>query len=249
MKKQYHILNGDSLKAQLPSSIEGEVIVARECLVDGSVKGNSLDELFATRARFISQAYGDYTQEQYYTDTVTEFQKILGIVDDAEINLWFEDDLFCQVNFWFVCNLMYQTNQQNPVYLIRPEKHTQYGFAGLNPEELETALANRIELKELDTIAGLWLLYQNKDNEQLRKAAVSLKPKYPFIIPAVMANIDRVPREGNPGRPIQAIVQIMNELRTEDFGTIFKEFCARESIYGFGDLQVKRLVDEIQRTA
>ena len=38
----------------------------------------------------------------------------------------------------------------------------------------------------------------------------------------------------------------MDELNTEQFGLIFKEFCNRESIYGFGDLQVKRLLDEIK---
>jgi hypothetical protein len=29
------------------------------------------------------------------------------------------------------------------------------------------------------------------------------------------------------------------------FGTVFQEFCKRESIYGFGDLQVKRIFDEV----
>ena len=31
-----------------------------------------------------------------------------------------------------------------------------------------------------------------------------------------------------------------------DFGIIFKEFCKREPIYGFGDLQVKRLLSELE---
>jgi hypothetical protein len=35
----------------------------------------------------------------------------------------------------------------------------------------------------------------------------------------------------------------MDELGTTDFGLIFKEFNKREAIYGFGDLQVKRLLD------
>ncbi len=39
MRKQYHILNGDSLKEQFPENIQGDIIVARECLVDGNVKG------------------------------------------------------------------------------------------------------------------------------------------------------------------------------------------------------------------
>ncbi len=38
----------------------------------------------------------------------------------------------------------------------------------------------------------------------------------------------------------------MEERNTVEFGQIFKTFCIREEIYGFGDLQVKILVDEIK---
>ncbi len=38
----------------------------------------------------------------------------------------------------------------------------------------------------------------------------------------------------------------MEGLQTQNFGLIFREFCKREGIYGFGDLQVKRLLEEIQ---
>ena len=81
MRKQTHILNGDSLKEQCPESIPGDIIVARECLVDGDVKGMYSDTLFATRAKFLSQHYGG-TEEEYYNKTVPEFQKIISINDD-----------------------------------------------------------------------------------------------------------------------------------------------------------------------
>ena len=249
MKKQYHILNGDALKEQLPSTISGDIIIARECLVDGPVKASSLDDLFAVRAKFISQAYGEYTTQDYFEHSVTEFQKILSITEDAEINLWFEDDLFCQVNFWFCCNLLYQSDQQNQVYLIRPEASLQYGFGGLSKEELTEAFQNRTLLPDLDNLASLWMHYQREDHEQLLSATKGLAERYPFILPAVEAHMERVPSGGNPGRPVQALVQIINELRTNEFGTIFQEFNKRESIYGFGDLQVRRLLTYIEKTA
>ena len=63
MRKQYHILNGDSLKDQFPEIISGEIIIARECLVDGNVKGNNLIEFFKTRAKFISNNYNGYNEK------------------------------------------------------------------------------------------------------------------------------------------------------------------------------------------
>lgn len=44
---------------------------------------------------------------------------------------------------------------------------------------------------------------------------------------------------------MQALQQIIDELGTEEFTLVFREFCKREGIYGFGDLQVKRLYDEL----
>ncbi len=246
MKTQYHILNGDSLRQQFPEKIQGEIIVARECLVDGNVRGNNLDELFQVRAQFISNNYEGYNEQEYYKKIVSEFNKMQNISDDVDINLWFEEDLFCQVNFWFTINLISQSEKKNSIYLIKPEKHSQYGFGGLDESELVSIYKNRLLLTELDKLAGLWNLYQKNDLEQLLKTAKELEPKYPFILIAVKAHRDRIPTEGSLGRPSQSLIQIMKELETDEFEPVFKEFSKRECIYGFSDLQVKRLFDEVK---
>ena len=246
MRKQYHILNGDSLKEQFPENIQGEIIVTRECLVDGNVKGNNLAELFHSRAQFISRNYKGYKEQDYYKKTVPEFQKIQSITDDADINLWFEDDLFCQVNFWFTINLLNQSHKNNPTFLIRPKKHSQFGFGGLNKLELVSVYENRALLTDIDKLANLWELYKNDDTENLLKTARDFENRYPFILNAVKAHSERIPTEGSLGKPSQSILQIMKDLKTEEFEPVFREFCKRESIYGFGDLQVKRLFDEIK---
>ena len=248
MNTQYHILNGDCLKEVFPSSIPGEIIVARECLVDGDVTGNTLDELFHTRAQFMSNNYEGCAEQDYYNKTVSEFQKILNVTDDADIYLWFEDDLFCQVNLWFTCYLLNTSERQNPIFLVRPEVHSQYGFGGLDEVGLDSIYKNRLLLTELDTLASLWRHYQKDDLEQLQKIANELESKYPFILKAVHAHIERHPSKDTLGRPSRSLIQIMKELNTEEFEPVFKDFCKRESIYGFGDLQVKRLLERIKKT-
>ena len=113
----YHILNGDALKEQFPKDIDGEVIVARECLVDGDVHGGSLEELFATRARYLSKHYKEVSEAYYYEHTVPEIKKITEIPAGSEVNLWFEDDLFCQVNFWFVLHTLMSHANNLTIYL------------------------------------------------------------------------------------------------------------------------------------
>lgn len=68
MSKEYHVLNGEALRQQLPR-LEGEIIVFQECLVDGPVASEVSDhwkveirtiiDLFGTK-RFIEKAHFTY---------------------------------------------------------------------------------------------------------------------------------------------------------------------------------------------
>lgn len=248
MNKQFHILNGDALRERLPKSIDGEIIVARECLVDGEVKGDNLEELFATRAKFISQNYEGFSEQDYFNATVPEFRKMQEIPKGAEINLWFEDDLFCQVNFWFVVHLLHHAQKPENIFLIRPKAHSPYSFGHLDEQELVSCYENKLQLTNLETLSQLWTFYQTQNTAQLLQTAQKLQPKYPFLLPAIEAHIDQLPNpeKGTLGRPKETLLQIIEELQTEKFGLIFKEFLKREGIYGFGDLQVKRLLEGIK---
>ena len=244
MRNQYHILNGDALKEQFPDAIEGEIIVARECLVDGDVSGDSLEELFSSRAGFLNQHYG-VSEKEYYEKTASEFLKIQLIKSNSDINLWFEDDLFCQANFWFTVHLLLRKSKDYNIFLVRPKTHTRFGFGGLTKSSLMSIYKERVQLKELDKISKLWKCYQLNDIKEMKHLAQELEKEYPFISKAVDAHIQRKPTNAHVGRPTQSLLTIMKEFQTEDFAEIFQEFCKRESIYGFGDLQVKRLYDQI----
>ena len=241
----YHILNGDALKEQFPEQLAGEIIIARECLVDGPVSSASLDELFAIRAAFIAEAYSGYSVEEYYVGAVSEFNKIKHIPEKARVNLWFEDDLFCQVNCWFTCFLLFHFTKRCSVFIVRPPQHTPYGFGGLSEPELRQAFADRMALTSLKDMAGLWEFYCAGDLEGLLASAGQMEEHFPFVLPAVEAHIARIPTERDKGRPFRTLLEIMEGLATPDFPAVFRAFSQREAIYGFGDLQVKRMYDQL----
>ena len=241
MIAQYHILNGDVLQSQFPTNISGEQIVFRECLVDGSVEGESLEGLLATRATFISQHYEGVTEEDYYSKTHSEFQKIINIPPRSEVMLWFEEDLFCQVNFWFIMHLLQQRIPNTSIYLVKPNPPNQYGFGYLNEEELSTLYKERQLLTHKEELANLWMYYQKNKTDQMLQVAETLAKDYPFLVPAVKAHLDRIPKEGQLGRPSQLLLQIMKDLDTREFGPVFSAFSKQAPIYGFGDTQVMRL--------
>lgn len=245
--KIIHILNGDALKEQFPKQLKGEVIVCRTCLVDGDVKANSLEELYKVRSNYIAKSYPDFNSDEYYTKAVPEIEKIRGIKDKTEVNLWFEDDLFCQVNFWFVSHLLQELDSNLSINLVRPKLETPYAFGYMSQDELIKAFEEKTTIvsNELSDFSKIWVNYQNNEKELNLKIAQKLENKYPFLKPAIAADIERTPKNRQLSRPKQSLKTIVKDLNTTDFGVVFKEFCNREGIYGFGDLQVKRLFDEL----
>jgi hypothetical protein len=246
MELQYHILNGDSLKNLFPKEIKGELIVARECLVDGNVGGKDLAELYSNRVKFLDDNYGNCSEAEYFQKSISEFRKVQNIPPGSYVNLWFEDDLFCQVNLWFVLWLLQQYVNGVSLFLVRPKVHNQYGFAGLSREDLISIYKDKLQLEDMFKLSSLWKYYQIDKVKDLLKISSGLSEKYPFILPAVKAHIDRIPKKNFLGRPKESLIQIMKDLGTNEFGPVFREFSQRESIYGYGDLQVKRLLKEIK---
>ena len=204
------------------------------------MKGENLKELYKVRASFLG-----ISEEEYENHTVSEFKKIEAIPNDFEINLWFEDDLFCQVNFWFAAHLLSESDNKCPVFLVRPKVHTQYGFGAYSSDELEELYNNRKEIIHLKDFQTLWKHFQENSIEELTKVSEKLSAEFQFLANVVKAHIERIPDESSDGRPKESLRKIMKELDSVEFGPVFREFCKRESIYGFGDLQVKRIFDEM----
>ena len=117
---QIHILNGDSLLDRfLGSKLRGQVILNRECLIVGELAGNTLEEFWQTRDKFISNTY-DVTENSYYDFVVSQFAKIIEAPHEAKFNLWFGYDLFCQANMWFILSILYDKNIAAKVSVVYP---------------------------------------------------------------------------------------------------------------------------------
>ena len=242
---EYHILNGDALLDQFPANIPGHRIVARECLVDGPVESESSEKFFQDRFEFLKSNYEPSLKwEQYKKDSITEFEKVSEIENNSTINLWFERDLFCQVNLWYISSLLY--DKEIKPYIILPTASLQYGFGGMSPQELEGAYQNKTELDNntLTILTRIWKYYREGNVSAMISEAGALSPIMKFVIEAIDAHQDRVDTEYKYGRPEKTLRYIISQ-KGNDFGKVFREFTRTESIYGYGDLQVKKIYDYI----
>jgi hypothetical protein len=247
----YHILNGDSLAHSFPDSkIEGDIIVAREGLIEGDLSGKDLQELWRTRANYM-----EISEAGYHDKVVREFEKVINSPDNNEFNLWFEYDLFCQVNMWFTIYIIKSLPVKKKVYAVytsyldRNHKHFWNGFGHANSDELKICFADRIPLNDVDIQLGhdLWNTYKSNNLEDLIRIAESQTLAFPYLQEVVKAHIDRFPKDETKGKPERVIEDIMQSGSTE-FHEVFKEFWERESIYGFGDTQFKHLFDKVMHS-
>jgi hypothetical protein len=246
--KATHILNGDSLLQHFPHQIAGDKLVMRECLMDGPVKASleqDLDLFYKERVSYLSALVGEeISQEMYGREVGILFEKIQSLIDHTDILLWFEHDLFCQVNSWFSLWLISKNRSQyNHIWMVHPKSETPYSFSAHTTEELVIAFEHAQPVTDLDQLAQLWPAYCNQDNQNLVTLAQTLQSTYPFLLPAVRAHLDRQETPANPGRPLQSLKQIIQSSPEASFGEIFQEFSRREDIYGMGDLQVKKLLE------
>ena len=245
-KNIYHLLNGDALKGQFPIDIPGHRLVARLCLVDGEVESDDLDDFFEKRACFISKNYPNYSKEDYF-EGIEDILQLKKLSPDVELNLWFEKDLFCQVNFWFVASMIHKHSNPNEVYLVLPKIESPYSFGHMTKSELQKAFTQRVKItsQQLARLTELWQAYQKNNFEVMHKVSDKLLDAFPFVKEAVTLHQGRQKINGQLSAPESALLSISEELQTTDLGPILSLFIERHGAYGFGDLQVKKMLKTV----
>ncbi len=245
----YHILNGDCLAQQLAySNVRGEFIICRESLIVGPVFANDEASFWDVRSTYFSDIYG-VTDVEYRHKTVSEFEIIKNIPPGSTVCLWFEHDLFCQVNMWFVIShLSIIPNLR--LYRIFPINHNNQelwsGFGSSTVDDLEQAFALRIKFSasDIELTNDMWLAYRNGDLSLLKDLSATKSTCFEYLEAVCQAQIDRFPEEGKPNRPEMALLEIM-KTKPIDFAQLFSAFSAKEGIYGFGDTQIKEMMNKL----
>jgi hypothetical protein len=238
----YHILPGDSLVETFEkTNIEGEIIVCRECLVEGDLTANNLEDFWNVRENYLTKNFPH--EENFYAENVRgEFEKLLAVSSGDEINLWFEYELFCQANLWFCLSLL--SGKDVEIYRVAPvvrnESDLWKGFGGLSANDLEKCFGQRIGLSKDDVQFGknLWESFAGKDFQSLDFAELDERKNFPFLKKVCQAAVEI------ETRPKEKIREIIESGETE-FGKVFQKFGETEGVYGFGDTQVKKIYDSL----
>lgn len=239
-----HILNGDALGDQFPKDLPGETLVFRECLIEGPKKVVEFEVFFASRAAYLSDTYDPTIEESYSRELSIPLMRVVTEQTPVEIVLWFEEDLFCQANFWFICHFLEASGYSGKVTWAKPSGTARYNFGLLSKESLKALFKERLPI-DLTAIASLWQAYSINDSDELIRLVEDITDLSEYIVPAAKAYRDMNTSTLEQSRPYLSLLEITKTQKTAHFGKAFMAFCQKEGVYGFGDLQVKRIFDKV----
>jgi hypothetical protein len=232
-----HLLNGDATLAVFPSTLPGDRAVWRDIMVEGPPVDDG-----PVRAGWLAARLGVSSDE--YERGWHEGQALLARAGRDELVLWFEQDLFCAVNLWFIVARLPPTT---PLWLIFPPLGDSFaGLGASTPAELAGLFETRRRLDgDAWSEAGrLWQAYATSDPTGLagrRRALV-------FADEAVRLHLGRFPSVSNGLNEIETATLDALVKGPQRFGDLFRTVthAPAHRRHGMGDVQYANVLRELR---
>lgn len=239
-----HILNGETTETLLAqTAIPGERFSFRDALITGPTPSIEGEEWRGVRAKHLAHAY-DVELEKCKRDLERQEAVFADLADHDEVTLWFESDLFCQVNLLYVLDsCARQDLSATKLSLICigdfPGRTNFRGLGELNPEDLASLFVNRslVSATQLALAQRAWKAYRSPDPRALEQFLQTDISELPFLKSALHLHLARFPSVRNGLNRIETKgLQLINNGGTR-FGDLFMRFSESEAGYGLGDAQ------------
>jgi len=242
--KQLHILNGEATLHQWQSQeLPGQPVVWHDVLVEGPVHAQVGSEAYHNlRQNYLAEAYHS-TAAGYQQKAMPVYEALARSADYDEAVLWFEYDLFCQINLLAVLAALHQQQASCTVSLIcigRVPGHARLvGLGEVNPNLYPAFYANRTVLTHAQVAKGaqLWQLYCQPNPIAFVKACQGAGKAFAYLPAAAGAHVQRFPSRLNGLNEIEQYIIAMVHEKPRTEKEIMRALLLRANNYGFGDLQ------------
>lgn len=248
-----HITNGDSTTSLLESlNIPGKIFTWREMLCEGkTITEVGSEDFWKSRFEFLSSTY-KVTKQRFIDLTVKEFRSLCQQKTQDEIVLWFEYDLFCQINMLAVLSWIKKHRKEAKISLICSGRESGSkklkGLSELKKEQLEQLFLNRQELSQDDIEYAdyIWQLYCSESPLKLQNVTPS--PTFQYLEEALEAHLKRFPTIKNGLNEIEnTILDTVFTKKPKDKNKLIGLLLKNQNLYGFGDIQYKVTIQELKK--
>jgi len=247
MANTLHIVNGDSTAHILSkSSINGDVVVWREMLCEGPVFNDvGTDQFWKIRYEFYENEFG-IKKLDYFDKSIKEIVKLEDLEGYKEVVLWFEYDLFCQVNLMALCFYLINSYRKDIRYFLictgkDENKKELQSLADYSPESFDKLYRNKIKLNKNDLhfASACWRVFVKNDLKELQNYSFDINAKFQYLDAAMLQHLKRFPDNNGCNQIENRILEIIHSSEVDEDKIIKKLLIwqKKETIYGFSDLQ------------
>ncbi len=253
-KLMLHIHNGDSTAGTLrEAGFAGEHFAFRESLASGPTpQGLSKDEWLTMRANDLAEDTElDFSAIKH--ELAGMYTTLVNLSSHEEVILWFEHDLFCQINLVYLLDhFARQGTGSARLSLICigefPGRPNFRGLGELTAAQLASLFDTRHEVNaaELSLAQRAWETYCSPDPHNIVKLLAEDTSALSFLRGALEQHLARFPSVRNGlGRAENKLLGFIAD-GINKFGSLCPAFFNAEPAYGLGDSQIW---DDLKRMA
>ncbi|MEO9890967.1 DUF1835 domain-containing protein [Aurantibacter sp.] len=254
MSSLLHITNGDSFTEKLKTlKLKGDIITWREMLCEGKTLTNVGSENFwKTRFEFLNKNY-KVSKSWFIEKTLKEYRSLCNHKQEDKIVLWFEYDLFCQINMLAVISWLKAHRKYAEITLVCSGKEDQtdkmYALCDLNDEQLLNLYENRITLTQDDIEYAdyVWQLYCSDNPIRLENLSDFENYQFSYLSEAVKNHLFRFPSIKNGLNKMENnILQLALDKKPKSKSAFLQTVIQNQDGLGFGDSQYERAFNRLK---
>jgi hypothetical protein len=226
-----HFHNGDivALLARR-AGVPGRHVAYRESLVGGAVRPSlPQHDFIEERANFLAEHYGENLL-RVRNDLIEQEKVIDAAMQEEEVVLWFEHDLFCLVHLLYLLQRFSRCRRISLVWCSRP--------LGTTPEEEIFQLFHSraaVAPAMLNAAQAAWKAFTSDDPTSLNPFVANDVADFPFLREGFTLHASRFPSTRNGLGEVERRALGGIDAGAVDFVSLFARFDQSPPRFGFGD--------------
>ncbi|WP_299162559.1 DUF1835 domain-containing protein [uncultured Eudoraea sp.] len=254
MSSQLHITNGDSFTQKLKTlKLKGDIITWREMLCEGKTETNVGSESFwKTRFDFLHKNY-KVSKSWFVEKTLKEYRSLCNHKQQDQIILWFEYDLFCQINMLAVLSWLKKHRRYAEIYLVcsgdEDETNRLYRLNDLSDEQLLNSYENKVKLSQNDIEYAdyVWQLYCSDNPIRLENLIGFDNYQFDYLSDAIKVHLRRFPTIKNGLNELEnRVLEFSLHQKPKSKKELLGKLIENQGFYGFGDTQYERVISSLR---
>ncbi len=250
MSSVLHITNGDFFTDRLKKlHWKGDIITWREMLCEGKTLTSVGSESFwKARFDFLHKNYR-ISKSSFIEKTLKEYRSLCNHKQQDEIVLWFEYDLFCQINMLAVISWLKTHRKYAQVSLVCSGKEDNtdrlFTLDQLSDEQLSALYQKKITLTQDDIEYAdyVWQLYCSDNPMRLENLTDFDQYQFHYLSDAIKMHLQRFPSIRNGLNHMEnTILKLAVQEKPSNKKEFLRALLQNQNWLGFGNSQYNRAI-------